>query len=441
MTETPHDLVGIGAGPFNLALAALLDGESKLRARFFERKAVFEWHPGMLLPEAKLQTSCLKDLVTAVAPTSPHSFLAYLVAHGRFYQHLAADFASIDRREFADYLRWVAERLPQVSFGQPVREVTLCSEGFRVHLDATSVSARQLSVATGCAPVLPDWAAQLPRERAYHNSEYLLRTLPTDVHRVAVVGGGQSSAEVILDLLGKTHSKLSEILWLSNRTNFAPLDETPFTNELFTPAWVETFHALPENERNHLLALQHLAGDGISPQTLRELYQVLYRRHHFDAQGARAHLLPGRDVFSVEPSGRQFRLFARNRLTGVCEQQHVDALILCTGYRSALPACLAPIAEHIARDSHGRPQVDAHFQARWTGPGTGRLYLQNLSTHNHGIAEPQLSLMAWRAGVIANAVLGEPRFPTTATPELVHWGEPASEQVLRPSANRAVSYK
>ncbi|MGH9158968.1 MAG: carboxypeptidase regulatory-like domain-containing protein, partial [Vicinamibacteraceae bacterium] len=50
---------------------------------FFERSTAFEWHPGMLLPGAKLQTACLKDLVTAVAPTSPHSFLAYLVAHGR----------------------------------------------------------------------------------------------------------------------------------------------------------------------------------------------------------------------------------------------------------------------------------------------------------------------------------------------------------------------
>ena len=421
MTETPHDLVGIGAGPFNLALAALLDGEPKLRARFFERKAAFEWHPGMLLPEAKLQTSCLKDLVTAVAPTNPHSFLAYLVAHGRFYQHLAADFANIDRREFADYLRWVAERLPRVSFGHTVREVTLSAEGFRVHLDGSRVTARQLCVATGCCPVLPEWAAQLPPERAYHNGEYLSREFPAGVSRVAVVGGGQSSAEVVLDLLSKAHSQITEIVWLSNRMNFVPLDETPFTNELFTPAWVETFHGLPENERDRLNALHRLAGDGISPQTLRDIYQAIYRRRYFEVSGARANLRPSRDVFAAEDSGGSLTLFARNRLTGACEHEKVDAVIFCTGYRSALPACLSPIAEYIARDRHGRPQVDANFRVRWTGPGEGRLYLQNLSAHNHGIAEPQLSLMAWRAGVIANAVLGEQRFPTAATPELVQW--------------------
>lgn len=435
MTETPLDLVGIGAGPFNLALAALLDGEPGLRARFFERRAAFEWHPGMLLPGAKLQTTCLKDLVTAVAPTSPHSFLAYLVTHGRFYQHLTAEFDSIDRREFADYLRWVAERVPTMAFGHPVREVTATAEGFRVHLDGTQVSTRQLCVATGRRPIIPEWMEALPRERAYHNAEYLLRELPADVRRIAVVGGGQSSAEIVLDLLAKTHTGLTEIAWLSSRTNFAPLDDTPFTNELFTPAWVETFHALPENKRDCLLAAQHLAGDGISPQTLRELYQTLYRRRHFDTQGAYASLLPGREVFAAERVGRRLRLFAHNRLTGTYNHEEVDAVILCTGYRSALPACLAPVAEHIARDSCGRPQVDAHFRAHWTGPGEGRLYLQNLSEHNHGIAEPQLSLMAWRAGVIANAVLGKQRFPSTAKPELVHWGDLAPDQTLQRTAN------
>lgn len=423
MTETPLDLVGIGAGPFNLALAALLDGEPGLQTRFFERSAAFEWHPGMLLSGAKLQTSCLKDLVTAVAPTSPHSFLAYLVAHGRFYQHLTAELDSVDRREFADYLRWVAERVPSVAFGQPVHEVTATAEGFRVHLDSTSVSTRQLCVATGRCPIIPEWMEALPRERAYHNAEYLLRELPADVHRVAVIGGGQSGAEVVLDLLARTDTKLTEIAWLSSRKNFVPLDDTPFTNELFTPAWVETFHALPEHQRDHLLATHHLAGDGISAPTLRELYQTLYRRRHFDVQGANASLLPGREVFAAERMGRQLRLFARNRLTGTHDHKEVDAVIVCTGYRSVLPSCLAPIAAHIARDSYGRPQVGANFRAHWTGPGEGRLYLQNLSEHSHGIAEPQLSLMAWRAGVIANAVLGKQRFPTTTKPELVHWGE------------------
>ena len=74
------DLAGIGVGPFNLSLAAQLDSVDGLNVRFYDRKAHFSWHPGMMLPDVELQTSFLKDLVTATNPTSPWSFVAYLVA-------------------------------------------------------------------------------------------------------------------------------------------------------------------------------------------------------------------------------------------------------------------------------------------------------------------------------------------------------------------------
>src|SRR5205807_9663840 len=72
--------VGVGVGPFNLSLAALL-APTGFDARFFERSANFQWHPGLLLPEATLQVSYLKDLVTLVDPTSQYSFVAFLRAH------------------------------------------------------------------------------------------------------------------------------------------------------------------------------------------------------------------------------------------------------------------------------------------------------------------------------------------------------------------------
>ena len=44
------------------------------------------------------------------------------------------------------------------------------------------------------------------------------------------------------------------------------------------------------------------------------------------------------------------------------------------------------------------------------------MYAQNLGRVSHGIAEPQLSLMAWRSAVIANDVLGKERFATREAP-------------------------
>lgn len=69
------DCIGIGLGPFNLSIAALADQDkTQLSTRFLERKPSFSWHPGLLLSDAKMQTSFLKDLVTAIDPTSQYSF-------------------------------------------------------------------------------------------------------------------------------------------------------------------------------------------------------------------------------------------------------------------------------------------------------------------------------------------------------------------------------
>lgn len=49
-----YDLLGIGAGPFNLSIAALLAPVKNVKHRFFERQEKYNWHPGMLLPNATI---------------------------------------------------------------------------------------------------------------------------------------------------------------------------------------------------------------------------------------------------------------------------------------------------------------------------------------------------------------------------------------------------
>src|ERR1044072_1421654 len=90
-----HDLVGVGFGPSNLALAIAVaertasgsprpDGHGgRLSARFVERQASFGWHRGMLLEGATMQVSFLKDLVTLRNPSSRYGFLCYLHEPGR----------------------------------------------------------------------------------------------------------------------------------------------------------------------------------------------------------------------------------------------------------------------------------------------------------------------------------------------------------------------
>lgn len=52
-----HDLIGIGFGPSNIALAIALRERAgpPLRALFLERQAEFAWHPHMMLDGTHMQ--------------------------------------------------------------------------------------------------------------------------------------------------------------------------------------------------------------------------------------------------------------------------------------------------------------------------------------------------------------------------------------------------
>lgn len=66
-----HDLIGIGFGPSNVAMSiavtehnARVGRQESVTAHFFEQQPRFGWHRGMLIDDATMQVSFLKDLVT-----------------------------------------------------------------------------------------------------------------------------------------------------------------------------------------------------------------------------------------------------------------------------------------------------------------------------------------------------------------------------------------
>ena len=104
------DVIGLGVGPYNLSLAALLE-KSELNHLFLEQKSNFNWHDGMLLDNACLQIHFLKDLVSLTDPTSKYSFMNYLHENGLSYMFLNRQITSVHRLEFIQYMRWVVSKL------------------------------------------------------------------------------------------------------------------------------------------------------------------------------------------------------------------------------------------------------------------------------------------------------------------------------------------
>jgi L-ornithine N5-monooxygenase len=107
-----HDLIGIGFGPSNLALAIALQerekAQGKLDVLFLDKQADYRWHGNTLVSQSELQISFLKDLVTLRNPTSPYSFVNYLKVHGRLVDFINLGTFYPCRMEYNDYLRWVA---------------------------------------------------------------------------------------------------------------------------------------------------------------------------------------------------------------------------------------------------------------------------------------------------------------------------------------------
>ncbi len=431
------DLAGIGIGPFNLSLAAHLDQIDMVEARFFDRASSVNWHPGMMLPGVELQTSFLKDLVTATNPISPWSFMAYLVAQKRFYEFLNADFGAIPRQEFASYLAWVGDRLASLRFGSEVEEVNFYGADFALRVAGETVKARNLSVAVGLKPNIPGWAQSACGERCFHNAQAAQRVDRLTARRIAVIGGGQSGAEVVLHLLSREHAPGTEIEWISMRPNFLPLDDSPFTDELFTPQYVDSFLALPQGRREAILEQQILAGDGASTGTLQAIYKRLYMIRHFSKEAMSVDLSPHREVLSVTRDGNEFRLVMRNGFDGAIETRTVDAVILATGYAFAVPECMSPLLDSISLDERGHYRLNASFEVEWDGPDDRRIYALNAGRLSHGIAEPQLSLMAWRSATIVNSLLGRNHFDLELPTPPVGWSSRrvANMQSLR-SAER-----
>ncbi|MFB7510754.1 SidA/IucD/PvdA family monooxygenase, partial [Streptomyces broussonetiae] len=88
--DSVYDIVGVGFGPANLALAIAIEEhnetvapDQRLTAAFLEKQPSFGWHRGMLIEGATMQVSFLKDLATMRNPNSRFSFVSYLHDKGR----------------------------------------------------------------------------------------------------------------------------------------------------------------------------------------------------------------------------------------------------------------------------------------------------------------------------------------------------------------------
>ncbi|HEX2090821.1 MAG TPA: SidA/IucD/PvdA family monooxygenase [Longimicrobiaceae bacterium] len=418
--DTLFDAVGVGIGPFNLSAAALLHPLPELRTRFYEREPEFQWHPGLLFPEATIQVSYLKDLVTLADPTSSFTFLSFLHATGRLYRFINAGFPRVNRREFNQYLRWVAASLPGLCFGRGVDEVRFEHDALVVYAGGERVRTRSVILGTGLVQAVPECARRHLGATVFHAYGFLHQEGSLAGKRVAVVGGGQTGAEVVSHLLADDRALPERVLWISRRANFLPLDESPFTNEMFTPGYSDYFFGLGAPERAGLLREQKLASDGISGELLDSIYRRLYLLELVEGRTGLCSLYPRRELEALDPCRGAWTLEVNGGADGARETLHADVVVLATGAEYRVPPCLAPLDGRIPR-AGDELVVRDDFSVEWDGPPELRIYLQNGARHRRGVADPNLSLMAWRSARIVNSIAGRHVYDVEEAHPLVRW--------------------
>lgn len=420
-----HDLIGIGFGPSNLALAIALDelrqGGQHIEALFIEKQPGFAWHPDMLLDGTHMQISFLKDLVSLRNPRSRFTFVNYLHEQNRLQDFINLKTFFPSRHEFNDYLGWAASHFDDhCVYGEEVLEVLPESRGADVSVlrvrtrDEAGTErerlARNLVLGAGGVPNVPEcFRALKDNPRVFHSSRYL-RHMARLGHagRVAVVGAGQSAAEIFMDLHGRPEAPQVDLVMRAR--SIRPSDDSPFVNEIFNAEFVDHVYSRSDSERAALLdefwRTNYAAPDlALIERIFGVFYQQKVRREQ------RHRFMRRHEVRSVRAAHDGVYLTLLDMTHNRESTERYDAVVLATGYRRDVHRkLLEPLSAHL-----GTFDVDRDYRIRARPGFKPAIFLQGACETTHGLSDTLLSITAVRTAEIGAALLAAAQPAVRAT--------------------------
>ncbi|WP_250029459.1 lysine N(6)-hydroxylase/L-ornithine N(5)-oxygenase family protein [Paractinoplanes maris] len=423
-----YDLVGIGFGPSNLALAIAVEEHNaacerpadRIEAVFLEKQATFGWHRGMLLDDATMQVSFLKDLVTMRNPASDFSFVSYLHAHGRLAEFINYKTMYPLRVEFHAYFSWAAERVrDRVRYGHTVTDVVPVAgagdefPAVDVQVEVQGVSrtlrARNVVVAVGLESNLPPGVE--PGRRVWHNLDLLHRVAGFEEpqpRRFIIVGAGQSAAESVAFL--HEHYPSADVHSVFFRYGYSPADDSNFANQIFDPAAVDLYFDAPADVKRMLFDYHRNTNYSVvDGELIEDLYRRAYREKVLGRP--RLHMMNASRIAELRPGDDSVTAVVEHLPTGKRTELAADAIVYATGYRPVDATRLLGVAgTHCRRDEEDLLRAERDYRLVTDPRLRAGLYLQGGTEHAHGITSTLLSAGAVRAGEIVASVaarLGE----------------------------------
>jgi len=440
------DIIGIGLGPFNLSLAALLHPlveNKQLSARFLECKDHFDWHPGLLLDGTTLQVPFMADLVTMADPTSPFSYLNYLHEQGRLYRFYFREDFLVPRKEYNFYCQWAAQKIDYCQFSSAVHNVKWLQEKnffeviYHTSGQEKKLYAKHLVLGIGSSPSLPSAIKELAKvqpNKVFHSAQLLDRLNNIDTinkkQHITVLGSGQSAAEAFQLVLEKQNDKGFSLDWFTRSSGFFPMEYSKLGLQHFTPDYIHYMRSLSQEKRDTLIPKQGLLYKGISAYTIAVIHDRLYE---MTAGGNTppVSLLANCDLIEARPAGGQIALQFHHKEQDIYFEQSTDMIIAGTGYAASDSSFLKGISDGIYWDSKKRYQIDDHYclSTKYQSQHS-QIFIQNGELHTHGISAPDLGLGAHRAATIINTLLGKEVYKTREKNSCLDFGVNPSRKII-----------
>ena len=198
-------------------------------------------------------------------------------------------------------------------------------------------------------PRIPPVFAGKMGDNMVHSSRYkheYERFARHEAPRIAVIGAGQSAAEIYLDLMNQyPHGNMDLI---SRSRALHPSDDSAFVNEIFDPAFTDTIYGRPEAERRDFL--QRFSQTNYAVVDMAEIEQIYERLYLQKITGKVQHrYLSNRDIVAVVNDGKTVQMTLRDKDTGVEQVEEYDGVVLATGYnRDGHERLLAPMADWLS---------------------------------------------------------------------------------------------
>jgi lysine N6-hydroxylase len=383
------DLIGIGIGPFNLGLAALCQEVPGFSCLFMDQRELFNWHPGVMLPDSRLQVPFYADLVTLADPCSEFSYLNYLHEQERMFRFALSENYYIKRTEYNDYCKWVVRKLKSLKFNTSCQTIRKERGVYQIETNYGSYFTKHIVVGIGTVPYIPE-ALHLNAENVFHSAEYLFyKERLNNLSSVTIIGSGQSGAEIFYDLLTSYEGHLN---WCSRSSRLYPMDNSKFSLELSTPAYIDYFYQLPDSIKIKVLSSQDCLYKGINPSLISQIYELLSEK-----EADHIHIYPNCELQKIDEN-LMLHFFHTEMLQRF--DLKTEAVIFATGYTSIFPACMDQLKPEINMEN-GNFKANRNYSI----DEAHTIFVQNAEQATHGFNASDLSLGPYRNAVILNTIL------------------------------------